>query len=320
MPGGQCEVLTGGWGQERCWPGSRARVTTVPRGTHPQPPGLPGQQRGEPGTYLSPESARGGIVTASRSSLKTHGLQWPMTHANHCPGSSAGCCVVGLTGAGQAKASSGALLASSLVGPWGCPSVTGMGGSLRCAHSPSPAALVQAEPRADPTPWALSLRPAQPGRVSSSSDPAGAPSGRGAAFHSLRAGALDPPGHSCGHRGASHALRAPASTSELGLRGGREAGVSWQVPRSAEGLEGLRAGHACSSVLSLPSLVLPCELRARSSARPGRKQGAWVRARTPRGGNRLLPASLGLTAFNLEFNQCGVSPEGCTLWFGCHVL
>lgn len=159
-----------------------------------------------------------------------------------------------------------------------CPSVTGMGVSLRCAHAPSPAALVQAEPRADSPPWALSLWPAQPGPVSSSSDPLGAPSSCGAAFHSLCAGALGPPGHSCGHRGASHALQAPASTSELGLRGGHEAVVSWRVPWSAEDLGGLRAGHACSSVLSLPSPVLPRGLRARSSARPGRKQGAWVRA------------------------------------------
>lgn len=84
----------------------------------PQPPGLPGQQRGEPGSHLSPESAVEGIITVSRSSLKTHGLQWPAARVDRCPGNSACCCVIGVTDARQAKAGSGAPLTSPLVGPW----------------------------------------------------------------------------------------------------------------------------------------------------------------------------------------------------------
>lgn len=85
--------------------------------------------------------------------------------------------------------------------------------------------------------------------------------------------------------------------------------MSWHVLWAAEGLGGLRAGHT--------KLALPFSVGSGTPNSPWfccASQGA--EPHTPRGRSRLLPASLRLMAFNLEFNQCGFSPESWTLQCG----
>lgn len=91
--------------------------------------------------------------------------------------------------------------------------------------------------------------------------------------------------------------------------------MNWHALWAAEGLGGLRGGHTSSSYPSLP--------RGLWNAHGQWFCCTWQEAgapssepHTPQGGSWLLPASLGLMAFNLEFNQCSFSLDSWMLWSG----
>lgn len=94
-----------------------------------------------------------------------------------------------------------------------------------------------------------------------------------------------------------------------------EIAVSWHVQRAAEGLGGLRAGRT-KLFLPFPSqwaldprglwFCWACQAAGKIGSDPHTLQGR----------SQLLPASLRLMAFNLEFNQCGFSLESWMLQSG----